>query len=91
MPVLLEASLQVHPFFPPFRLVEAPHWIVCPMRWGVSVHNTNVVNTVCPLLPEVTDQQVALLLRDLWRLHFSVVGGSACPGWRSLCPLHGAT
>ena len=76
MTALLEASLQVHPFSPPFRLVEAPHWILLPVSRGISVHDMNVVNTVCSLLPEVTDHQVALLLCDLLRLHFSVFGAS---------------
>ena len=61
------------------------------MRQVVSVHDTHVVNTVCPLLLKIIDQQVALLFRDLLRLHFSVVGGSTCPGSHSLHPLHGAT
>ena len=39
--------------FSPFRHLEAPHWILSPVCWGVSVHDTHVVNTVCPLLPEV--------------------------------------
>ena len=34
---------------------------------NVSVHDTHVVNTVVPLLPEVPDKKVALLFRDFWR------------------------
>ena len=43
------------------------------MQLGVGVHNPHVMNTVCPLLPEVTDQQVALLFRDLQRRRYCVV------------------
>ena len=37
------------------------------MQIGISVHDTHVVNTVRTILPEVTDQQVVLLLCDLWQ------------------------
>ena len=73
MPALLEASLQVNPLFPPFCLVQAPCWILGPVRGGVSVHNLHAVDTVCPLLPEVTDQQIALMFRELRRLHYCMV------------------
>ena len=33
----------------------------------VSVHDMHVVKTVCPLMPEVPDNKVTLLFRDLWR------------------------
>ena len=65
VPTLLEASLQIHLFLPLFCLVEAfirRLWLISE---GVSVHNTHVVNTVSPLLPEVQDQNAALLFRDL--------------------------
>ena len=91
MPALLEASLQVHPLFPPFRLVQAALWILRPVLRGVGVQDPHVVDTVCPLLPEVTDHQVTLLFCDLRRLHYCMLCFSACPGWRSLRPLHGAT
>ena len=77
MPDLLETSLQVHPLSPPFRLVQAPRWILCPVRQGVGFHNPHVVDTIRPLLPEVTDQQVAFLFRDFRRLHYCVVCFSA--------------
>ena len=70
MPTLLEASLQIHLLFPPFCLVEALFRVLFPVRQGVSVHDTHVVNTVCPLFPEVLDKKVAFLFRDIWRLHF---------------------
>ena len=91
VPALLEASLKVHPLFPSFRLMQAPLWILRPVRRGVGVHDPHVVYTVCPLLTEVTYRQVALLLCDLRRLHYCVVCVSAFPGWRSLFLLHGAT
>ena len=67
MPTLLEASLQIHLLFPPFCLVEAFLRLLLLISEGVSVRDTHVVNTVCPLLPEVSDKKVALLLRDLWQ------------------------
>ena len=79
------------PYLPPFCLVQAPRWILGPVSRGVGVHEPHVVDTVCPLLTEVTDKQAALLFRDLRRLHYCVVCFSACPGWRSLRPLHGLT
>ena len=67
MPTLLEASFQIHLFLPPFRLVEALLRLLLLVCGGVSVHDTHVVNTVGPLLPEVPDKKVYLLFRDLWR------------------------
>ena len=79
MPTLLEASLKTHLLFSPFSLVEALFRVFFPLRQGVSVHNTHVVNTVFPLFPVVPDKKVALLFRDLWRLHVYMVAGSTCP------------
>ena len=70
MSALLEASLQLHPLLPPFCPIQAPLWILRLVRQGVGVHDTHVVDTVCPLLPEVMDKKFALLLRDLRRLHY---------------------
>ena len=53
MPTLMEASLQIYLILPPFRLVEALLRLLILLCGGVSVHNTHVVNTVGPLLPEV--------------------------------------
>ena len=33
------------------------------VREGVSIHNTHVMNAVCPYLPEFADQEVSLMLR----------------------------
>ena len=71
--------------------MQAPLWILCPVSWGLSVHNPHVVDTVCPLLQEVTDQLVVLLFRELLRLNYCVVCIYACPGWRSLSPLYVVT
>ena len=57
----------MHFFLPLFRLVEALLSLLLLVCGGVSVHDTHVVNTVGPLLPEVPDNKVALLFRDLWR------------------------
>ena len=60
-PELLEACIHVHPLLPPFRLLQAPLWVLCPMQLGMSVHKTHVVNTTGPILPEVIDRKVDLL------------------------------
>ena len=65
MPTLLEASLQIHLLLPSFRLVEALFRVLFLVCRGVSVHDTNVVNTVGTLLPKVPDKKVSLLFRDL--------------------------
>ena len=45
------------------RRLETLIWWLVPMGEGVSVHDMHVVNTVCPSLPEVADQQVYLLIQ----------------------------
>ena len=35
------------------------------MGLGICVHNLHAMNTVSPILSEVTDQEVSLLLRGL--------------------------
>ena len=37
------------------------------VREGVSVHDTNVVETIRPSLPDVLDQQISLLIQCLLR------------------------
>ena len=37
------------------------------MGLGVSVHDTHVVNTVHPVLPEVKYQEFSFLFHGLWR------------------------
>ena len=88
---LLEASLQIHLLITPFRLVEALFWVLFLVCGGVSVHDKHVVNTVDPLLPEVLDEKVSLLLRELWWLCCCLTAVSVCSGWRGLRPLHRAT
>ena len=70
VPTLLEASLQIHLLFPMVCLVEALFRVLFLVCGYVSVHNTHAVNTVGPLLPEVTDKKVSLLFRDLCRLRW---------------------
>ena len=62
MPTLLEASLQINLILPLFHLVEALLWLLQLVSEGVSVHDTHVMNTVGPLLPEVLDKKDALLV-----------------------------
>ena len=57
----------------------------------ISFHDAHVVNTVSPILPEMTDQEVSLLFRGLWRLRVSPVGCVCGPGWLVLWLLHGST
>ena len=64
----LEASLQVLLLFRLHRFVKAPLWCLLHTRLGVSVHETNVMNTVGPFIPNVPDWKVALLFRGLWSL-----------------------
>ena len=67
MSTLLEAILQVHLLLPPFGVVKALLRRLSHIRQDVSVHDTHVVNTVSPLLTEVTEQKGDLLIRDLWQ------------------------
>ena len=61
MPALLDASLQVHSLLLPFRLLQAFLWVCCQMGLRIIVHDIHVVNTISPILKEVTDQEVSLL------------------------------
>ena len=36
------------------------------MGFSISFHDTHVVNTVGPFLPDVTDYKAALLFHGLW-------------------------
>ena len=67
VPTLLEASLHIHLFLPLFCLVEALLRLLNLVCEGVSVHDTHVLNTAGPLLPEVPDKKLFLLFCDLWR------------------------
>ena len=61
------------------------------MGLGVSVHDTHGMNTVRPIIPEVTDQEVSLIFCGLWRRRAVPVCQTTSPGRLSLWPLHGAT
>ena len=62
---LLEACLQVHLIIFPLCLLKALLWCISRIRLSVSVNDSDIVNTVCPILPEVTDQKIALLFCGL--------------------------
>ena len=47
-------------------------WILPHVGGGDGVHDQNVVDTVLPLLQEVLDDKVTLLLRVLWYLLWTV-------------------
>ena len=87
---MLKASLQEHLLLTPLRLLQTFLWVPLPIGLSISVHDTHVVNTVCPVGPEVLVQKVSLLFRGLWwRVPRCVaVMGSDGLGF---CPHHGAT
>ena len=60
------------------------------MGLGVSVHDTHGMNTVRPVIPEVTDQEVSLLFCGLWRQRAVPVCQTTSPCRLSLWTLHGA-
>ena len=91
MPALLDASLQVHSLLLPFRLLQALLWGCLRMGICISVHDMHVVNTISPILIEVTDQEVSLLFHNLGRRSVVLVGRTCGPGRLNLRPLHGAT
>ena len=87
----LEACLQQRRHFSPFvASVEGRLGGLLPIGFCIIVHDSHVVNTVCPVGPEVLDQKGYLLFRGLWwRVPlFGVVIGSGGLGFR---PHHGAT
>ena len=87
---LLEASLQVHLLLTPLCLLQTFLGGLLRIGLCISVHNTHVVNTVCPILPEVLGQKVSLLFRGLWRgVHW--VGAATGAGRLGIWPLRGAT
>ena len=87
---LLEEILQVHLLLTLLRLLQTFLGGLLPIGLCISVHDTHVVNTVCPVGPEVPDQKVSLLFRGLWwRVpRCGAVTGSGGLGFR---PRHGAT
>ena len=90
MSTLLKAILQVHLLITPLHLLQTSLGGLLPIGLCISVHDTHVVNTVCPVGPEVPDQNVFLLFcGHWWRVPlFGVVTGSGGLGFR---PRHGAT
>ena len=61
------------------------------MGLGFSVHDTHIVNTVVPVLVDVTDQEVSLLFRSLWRRSAVPVSQTYGTCLLIVRPLHGAT
>ena len=90
MSTLLKASLQVHLLLTPLRLLQKSLGGLLPIGLCISVHDRYVVNTVCPIGPEVPYQKVSLLFHGLWWSipWFGSVAGSGGLGFRSL---HDAT
>ena len=50
------------------------------MGLGICVHDAHGVNTVSPIMPKITDQEVSLLFRGLWRRRTVPVGCACGPG-----------
>ena len=65
MLALLEACLQVHLLLRPLRLLQTLFQCLRQMGLGICVNDVCAVNTVSPILPEVTDQEVTPLFRGL--------------------------
>ena len=87
---LLEASLQVHLLLTPLCLLQTSLGVLLPIRLCITVHDTHVVNTVCPIVPEVPDQKVSLLFRGLW-WRFPWCGAVTGSGRLGFRPPPGAT
>ena len=62
---LLEERPQLNILLHPFFLLKTIFWCLRQMLLSVSVHDAHVVNTVGPILPEVTYQEVTLLFCGL--------------------------
>ena len=60
---LLEACLQVHFLLCPLYLLQTLLQSLSLMGLGICVTDAHVMNTVGPILPEVTDKEVTLLFR----------------------------
>ena len=65
----VEKCLQVYLLLRPLRLLQTLFWCLCRMGLGICVYDAHAVNTVGPILPEVMDQEVTLMLRGLQRWH----------------------
>ena len=90
MSALLEAALQVHLLLTLLHLFQKFLRGLPPIRLSISVHETHVVNTVCPILPEVPEQKVSLMFRGLWQSVLWVCGATG-PIWIGFRHIHGAT
>ena len=85
----MEASLQVHLILTLLRLLQTLLGGILLIGLCISFHDTHVVNTVSPILPEVLEQKVSLLFRGLWWI-FRCVGDASGTGWIVFRLLHGA-
>ena len=87
--MLLEAALQVHLLLTLLRLLQTFLGRLLPIGLSISVHNTYVMNTVFPIIPEVPEQNVSLLFRGLWQSVIWVCGVTG-PSWLGFRPINGA-
>ena len=90
MSTLLEEILKLHLLLTLLRFLQKSLGGLLPIGLCISVHDTHVVNTVCPIMPEVPEKKVSLLFCGLWR-SVHCVGAATGPGWIGFCPLHGTT
>ena len=86
----LEAEIQVHLLLTLLCLLQTFLGILFPIGLSICVHDTHVVNTVCPILPEVPEQKFSFLFYGLWQSVIWVCGVTG-PRWIGFHPLHGAT
>ena len=60
--MMFEAGLEILLFLCLLRGFQAPLGGFGVVGGGVSIHDTHVVNTVCPLIPKVSDEDTPLQL-----------------------------
>ena len=63
----MEEILKLHLLLTLLRFLQKSLGELLPIGLCISVHDTHVVNTVCPIMSEVLEQKVSHLLRGLWR------------------------
>ena len=90
MSALLDAVLQVHLLLYLLRLLQTFLRRLLSIGLSISVHDTHVVNTICPILTDVPEQKVSLWFHGLWRSFIRVCGVTG-PSWLGFRTLHGST
>ena len=65
--MLLETELHILIILILLRRLKTHLWWIVPVIEVISVHDTHVVNTVSPSMPDITDDKVSLLIRVIRR------------------------